>query len=110
MPSSERTVRFFLESLHARIDEPWTLDSMAEACGLGRTHFAGYCRKLVNVAPVEYLTRCRLDAAARMLKEQAGRSITEIAFHCGFQSSQYFSRVFRGRHGLSPSEYAGRRA
>jgi len=110
LPSSERTVRLFLESLHARIDEPWTLDSMAEACGLGRTHFAGYCRKLVNVAPVEYLTRCRLDAAARMLKEQAGRSITEIAFHCGFQSSQYFSRVFRSRHGLSPSEYAGRRA
>jgi Cupin domain len=39
LSSSERTVSLFLENLHERIDEPWTLESMAEACGLGRTHF-----------------------------------------------------------------------
>ncbi len=109
LPSSERTVRLFLESLHARMDEPWTLDSMADACGLGRTHFAGYCRKLVNMSPVEYLTRCRLDASARMLTEKSSKSVTEIAFGCGFQSSQYFARVFRKHFGFAPSEFSRRR-
>ncbi len=109
LPSSERTVRLFLESLRDRLDEPWTLDSMAAACGLGRTHFATYCRKLVNVPPVEYLTRCRLDLAANLLKREPGTNITEIAFRCGFQSSQYFARTFRSRHGHSPSAHRGRR-
>lgn len=105
LPSSERTVLLFLEGLDRRLDEPWSLDSMAEACGLGRTHFAHYCRKLVNVPPMEYLTRRRLDAAARYLLDRSGSSITGIAFRCGFQSSQYFARVFRQRHGHSPSEH-----
>ena len=105
LPGSERTVRLFLENLNRRIDEPWTLDSMSEACGLGRTHFSNYCKKLTNAAPVEYLTRCRLDEAKRLLADGQKMSITGIAFQCGFQSSQYFAKVFRDRFGCSPSGY-----
>lgn len=105
LSSSERTVRLFLENLNHRIDEPWTLDSMAAACGLGRTHFSSYCKKLSNVAPVEYLARVRIDAAARLLTLHPDSSITDIAFRCGFQSSQYFSNVFRKQHGHSPSDH-----
>ncbi len=105
LPGSERTVRLFLESLCDRLDEPWTLDSMAEYCGLGRTHFSTYCRKLVNVTPVDYLTRCRLEEASRMLAAHPDMSVTEIAFRCGFQSSQYFARTFRGRYGHSPRQH-----
>ena len=104
LSGSERTVRLFLESLIHRIDEPWTLDSMAEACGLGRTHFSTYCRKLFNVAPTEFLARARMDAARRLL-ENREVSITEAAFRCGFQSSQYFAKVFRARQGCPPSAY-----
>ncbi|MEI6177106.1 MAG: AraC family transcriptional regulator [Verrucomicrobiota bacterium] len=103
LSSSERTVRLFLENLSHRIDEPWTLDSMAAACGLGRTHFSTYCKKISNVAPGEYLTRARIDAAARLLMLHPEASVTDIAFRCGFQSSQYFSNVFRKQHGHSPS-------
>jgi AraC family L-rhamnose operon regulatory protein RhaS len=110
LPSSERTVRLFLASLRDCLDGPWTLDSMAAACGLGRAHFASYCRKLVNVAPVEYLTRCRLEAASRMLTDNPGMSITLIAFRCGFQSSQYFARIFRKHHDHPPRSHRGRMA
>jgi AraC family L-rhamnose operon regulatory protein RhaS len=54
---------------------------------------------------VEYLTRRRLEAAARYLQDQPDASVTQIAFLCGFQSSQYFARVFRERLGESPSEH-----
>ncbi len=105
LSGSERTVRLFLENLKHRIDEPWTLDSMAEACELGRTHFSSYCRKLFNVAPVDYLTRVRVEAAGRLLMESPEVSITETAFRCGFQSSQYFAKVFRARQGCPPSAF-----
>ena len=62
-------------------------------------------KDVVVVPPMEYLTRRRLEAAARLLLGQPQSSVTEIAFRCGFQSSQYFARAFRERHGHSPSEH-----
>jgi len=52
-----------------------------------------------------YLTRTRMEAASRFLTLQPELSVTEIAFRCGFQSSQYFANVFRRQHGHSPSEH-----
>jgi AraC family L-rhamnose operon regulatory protein RhaS len=105
LSGSDRTVRLFLESLTRRLDEPWTLDSMAKACGLGRSQFSTLCRKITNLTPVTYISQLRLESAVSLLSANPRMSITEIAFRCGFQSSQYFSKAFRERHGLTPSEY-----
>jgi AraC-like DNA-binding protein len=105
LSGGERTVRLFLETLPRRLDEPWTLDSMAEACGLGRSQFSTLCRKIINLTPVTYLGQLRLENAAALLLSNPRMSVTEIAFRCGFQSSQYFSKAFRERYGPTPSGY-----
>jgi AraC-like DNA-binding protein len=48
----------------------------------------------------------RLDRARHMLSDPdiAGRSISAIAFACGFGDLSYFNRCFRRRYGMSPSE------
>jgi AraC family L-rhamnose operon regulatory protein RhaS len=102
--STRRTVELFLAALPEHVEHPWTLDEMAESCGLGRSRFADYCRQITNLTPAEYLTQCRVDAARRMLSRPDGVSITEIAMACGFQSSQYFSTVFRQKTGMTPRE------
>ncbi len=103
--SSRRTVELFLDRLPRHLDEPWTLAGMAEQCGLARSRFAHHCRELTNLSLLRYLARCRVEAAARMLREQPGRSVTDIAFSCGFQSSQYFATAFRGQLGASPRQW-----
>ena len=105
LPGSERTVRLFLENLTRRLDEPWTLESMAEACGIGRSQFATLCRKTVNLSPIAYLGHLRLEQAAHRLAANPNTSITDIAFDCGFQSSQYFARAFREKFGHAPSTH-----
>jgi AraC family L-rhamnose operon regulatory protein RhaS len=105
LSGSERTVRLFLEALDDRLGEPWTLESMAAACGLARTRFATYCRKITNGTPVEHLTASRLRRAAELLATRPDLPVTEIAFRCGFQSSQYFARAFRRRYGHPPSRF-----
>jgi len=102
LSTGERTVRLFLQELRRRLDEPWTLESMAKSCGLGRSQFASCCHQIANVTPVEFLTRIRVEAAARQLAEHPETSIIEIALANGFQSSQYFATVFRRHHGCSP--------
>jgi AraC family L-rhamnose operon regulatory protein RhaS len=108
LTSRQRTVELFLQEVEnnrATASEPWTINSMAEHCSMGVTAFSKYCRELVNAGPMEFLNNCRLDRAAKQLREKKGLSITEIAMACGFNSSQYFATRFRQRFQVSPSQF-----
>jgi len=56
------------------------------------------------MSPYHYLLGLRLDKAARLLKETK-RSVTDIAFDCGFNDGNYFSRSFHRYFGRSPRTY-----
>ena len=108
LTSRRRAVEIFLRDLESdRIHpgEPWTLDGMAKQCGMGVTAFSQYCRQLVNTGPVDFLNRCRLERAARQLRQASQLAITEIALANGYNSSQYFATAFARRFRVSPSDY-----
>lgn len=109
LTSSEHAVRVFLKGLSEHLGQAWTLDSMARACGLARTQFARYCLEICGMTPIEYLTRLRLETAARMLREYPQLPITEIAFSCGFGSSQYFANSFHAFKSCTPTEFRQQR-
>jgi len=104
LSSSQHTVAIFLRRLVHALDQDWTLETMAEECGLSRTRFAEHCKRLTNMTPVQYLQNLRLEQARQQLAGESGPSITEVAFACGFNSSQYFSSAFRKRFGLPPTK------
>jgi AraC-like DNA-binding protein len=106
LSTSKHTVEIFLRRLSMSAAENWTLDVMAEECGLSRTRFADYCKLLTNMSPVQYLQHLRLEQAAAMLRLPHRGSVTDIAFSCGFNSSQYFSSAFRKRYGHAPGSTA----
>lgn len=108
LTSRRRTVELFLKDLAENpvsSRELWSLSQMAKQCGMGITAFSKYARELMNVGPMEYLNQCRLDHAARQLREHPGQSVTDVAFANGFNSSQYFATCFRRRFKLSPSQF-----
>lgn len=105
LSSSERTVSLFLEELRENPGQSWTLDSMAAACGIRRTAFALYCHRHTNLTPKQYLQRCRLREAARLLVQEPSLAITTVALRCGFVTSQHFATVFGRWAGLAPGEY-----
>ncbi|GMV83294.1 MAG: hypothetical protein AMXMBFR7_44780 [Planctomycetota bacterium] len=103
--STQRTVELFLAALPKHLEHAWNLDEMAAQCGLARTRFTYYCRELTNTSPLEHLNHLRVQAAAELLRSDPRRSVTEIAFACGFQSSQYFATLFRRLKGCSPRAF-----
>jgi AraC family L-rhamnose operon regulatory protein RhaS len=106
--SHQRTVELFLKDLESgqiNPSEPWTLRTMADHCHMGITTFSKYCRQIVNLGPVSYLNHCRLDQAARLLRNNPDQTITSIAMECGYNSSQYFATAFNGRFKTTPSGY-----
>jgi len=116
LTDSIRTVELFIRDLANTYYEPWTLDSMAEHCGLGVTRFVHYFRQLTNSTPMQYLTHLRVEAAATKLLQLPAAQISDISYECGFTSSQYFATVFRKQFGCTPAAYritglsAGRQA
>lgn len=70
-----------------------------------------YLRKLfkqeVGVTPHRLLSDTRLQAAAERLSrcDETGANITEISHLCGFREPLYFSKIFRKKFGVSPSQY-----
>ena len=105
LSSSQRTVEVFLASLPEHLDSDWTVDSMAQACGLKRRRFSYYCQQIANMTPMAYLAKCRIERSCELLRTSPEMNITEIAFRSGFASSQYFSTVFGARLGITPREY-----
>ena len=53
----------------------------------------------------EYLTLVRLQHAEQMLKSNNKMSVSEIAYSCGFNDSNYFSDRFKRVYGASPLKY-----
>ncbi len=105
LSSARRGVEMFLTDLDRMIDRKWSLQEMADACGLGRTQFSRYCQEITNMTPVEYLSHLRLKRAGQLLQQQRDMSITDIAFDCGFESSQYFSTAFSRTYKVSPRKW-----
>lgn len=106
LSTSQRAVQMFLKALPQHAASDWDLAAMARQCGLSRSQFSVYCRELTGMTPMQYLAHCRVEMAAQMLVAKPHATMTEIAYACGFNSSQYFATVFRSVKGCPPSAFA----
>jgi AraC-like DNA-binding protein len=84
--------------------EPIDLAAIARLSGLSPFHFLRSFAKTIGVTPHQYLVRCRLQQAARLLAERE-RAITDIALDCGFNDLSNFIRTFRRAAGMSPRAF-----
>lgn len=90
--------------MQAHLDEPLTLDQLAEAFGFERFHFAKTYRRLTGRAPLTHFLHLKMERAARLLDGGELR-VSEIAGVLGYEDAHYFSRQFRRLMGVAPSEY-----
>ena len=93
--------------VHFHFQEPLTVGSLAREAGLSPQRFSAVFRRVCGKAPMNYVIDVRLDRASELLRE--GRlTVSQVAEYTGFSSVHYFSRVFRRRRGMTPTDYARR--
>ena len=61
-------------------------------------------QKILHTTPMTYITKYRISTALSLLQNTT-LSITEIALSVGFNSSSYFSKIFREYMGSTPLQY-----
>lgn len=98
-----------LELITSRFHDPVTVPQMARACGMSVRSFEGHFDRLMGQPPQAYLIRCRVQAAAALLRG-SDRTIAEVAYECGFGALSSFNRAFSRHLGTTPRAYrqAGR--
>lgn len=100
---SER-VKSMMEFIAAHYYEKLTLKQIADSGFVSVRECCRCFQEMLGQSPVSYLIEYRLRKACGLLTH-TNLSITEIGTACGFDSSSYFSKVFREKFGSSPKEY-----
>jgi len=93
-----------LAALHDRPAQPWTVESLAKEAALSRSALAERFAHLVGEAPMQYLTRWRMQLAATLLRTRAA-SVFEAAVEVGYASEAAFSRAFKKVVGVPPAAW-----
>ena len=91
--------------LKQNLHRPLTLQVISEECSVSISKLKAICRFFCDCGPIDYLISLRIIRAKYLILE-GELNFSEIAEKTGFASLHYFSRVFRSRTGLSPTEYA----
>src|SRR5512147_2853016 len=87
--------------------ESWPVRRLARVSGVSEAHFARSFKQAFGVPPHRYLLTRRIERATALLRDTE-LSITEIAFHTGWESLGTFGRTFRDVTGESPSAVRAR--
>lgn len=101
---ADPVVKLALSAMHAEVDADWTVSTLADRGGMSRSAFAARFRKVMGMGPMEYLLHWRIALARDQLRAGT-KSVGQIAYAVGFQSSSAFSTAFSRVTGMSPKRY-----
>ncbi|WP_018174461.1 MULTISPECIES: AraC family transcriptional regulator [unclassified Thioalkalivibrio] len=94
-------IRRALDALHARPEENWTVEGLAQEAAMSRTSFAARFSELVGQAPIDYLTQWRMVLAERLLRDPRA-SVASVMEQVGYGSEPAFRKAFKRVHGYGP--------
>lgn len=78
---------------------------LAEIFGFVPAYIRDVFRSKYEKSPMEYLQELKLENARKLLVQESKLPVREIALSAGFRDALYFSKVFRKKFGITPSEY-----
>jgi signal transduction histidine kinase/ligand-binding sensor domain-containing protein/DNA-binding response OmpR family regulator len=81
-----------------------SVDSLSEIAGMSRVSLYKRMLAATGMTPVEYIRTFRLERAT-LLMEKSDLNIAQIAYQVGFSTPAYFSKAFKDKYGMVPSNY-----
>ena len=81
-----------------------SIEQVADKMSVSQRYLSDTLKKETGKTTTEHLQLYLIDEAKNILLKP-NKSISEVAYELGFEYPQYFSRLFKKKEGLSPSEY-----
>ena len=98
----------FLNQVRKLIEEnlsnaDFRLEDIYKEVGMGRSKFFDKLKGLTGLSPIDFVKEYRLNKAFSLLQKGI-HNVSETAFLSGYTDAGYFSKCFKERFGLNPSE------
>ncbi|WP_235856638.1 AraC family transcriptional regulator [Niallia taxi] len=93
-----------LTFIQTHYHEPITLDEIAAVSGFSRYYFIKQFQHQLNMTPMQYLTKIRIQKAVELLRSTR-IPVTDIATQVGYANANYFNKVFRKAVGVSAGTF-----
>jgi AraC-like DNA-binding protein len=81
-----------------------SVEFLSETLGVSRVQMYRKCMTMLDISPINYIKKLRIEYAAALLKQNKFR-ISEIAYNSGFSDPHYFSLCFTKELGSTPSQW-----
>ena len=91
--------------LRMNLNKPITIADMARELAISVSRLKAISSEILGAPPMDYFISLKLEAATSLIRA-GDLNFSEIAEALGFSSVHYFSKLFKKRLGMTPSEYA----
>lgn len=91
--------------LQNHISEALSLEDICNNCAISLATLKRLCQNNCGMSPISYYISLKIDAAKTMICD-TDLNFTQISEKLGFSTVHYFSKLFKDKVGISPSEYA----
>ena len=95
----------FTKIISEDISKKWNIDDLANRFGMGKTKFTYEVKKITGYPPNSYIINLKIEKAIEMILDPKNKSMSDIAYSCGFSSLQHFTTSFLQRTGTTPGKY-----
>ncbi len=102
--SAGEYVRMVKAYIHSHYMESVTISSIASHIGIDRSYLCRLFKAAEGVSPKEYLISYRLNLAKSLFSETS-YSVSEVARLVGYSDALDFSKIFKSRFGMPPSDW-----
>ncbi len=102
---SSNTFDMLTRYLQKNIGESLSLEDICTGCAISPATLKRLCRDNCGMSPISYYISLKIDAAKTMICNTE-MNFTQISEKLGFSTVHYFSKLFKNKVGISPSEYA----
>jgi AraC family transcriptional regulator len=91
--------------IYAHYDKNISLDDLSQVSCLSKFHFIRLFKEYFHESPHQFITRLRLEKSINYL-QSSNLGVREIAEKVGITNSSSFSRLFKNRFGVYPTQFA----
>lgn len=94
-----------LDYIDKNIEEDLNLEKLSSVSCFSPFHFHRIFSSMMGETLNAYIKRIRAEKASMIISQNPEISMTEAALKCGYTSSSAFSRAFKERFGVSPTDF-----
>lgn len=105
LPARPRLLDHALAWIEQHLDEPLTLDAIAARAGFSSYHFSRLFTARMGHSVMSHVRGRKLVKAAQRLLADPSLKLIDLAFDCGFESQEAFTRAFKRTFGVAPGRF-----